>query len=148
MNPGLEAYLERAAQGRQDQLVLDHLNLVRHIAGKVAVQLPSGVDRENLHSAGVLGLVEAARRFDDRRGVAFAAFAQTRIRGAILDELRRNCPLPQAMLKRIAVVQRVRERSPPPLTPELIARHAGLTVEQVERVLGSNAVDPSRQLAR
>lgn len=65
-----------------------HLPLVRHIVFQVAVHFPRHVDREELVRAGALGLVEAARRYDDRRGVPFDRFAAQRIRGAILDAVR------------------------------------------------------------
>jgi RNA polymerase sigma factor for flagellar operon FliA len=66
----------------------DHLPLVRHIVFQVAVHFPRHVDREELARAGALGLVEAAHRFDDARGVPFNRFAAQRIRGAILDAVR------------------------------------------------------------
>lgn len=65
-----------------------HLPLVKHIVFQVAVHFPRHVDREELARAGALGLVEAARRYDDSRGVPFERFAAQRIRGAILDAVR------------------------------------------------------------
>jgi RNA polymerase sigma factor FliA len=70
------------------QLIEQHLPLVRHVVFQVAVHFPRHVDREELATAGALGLVEAARRFDDTRGVPFDRFAAQRIRGAILDAVR------------------------------------------------------------
>src|SRR3954451_532546 len=66
----------------------EHLPLVRHIVFQVAVHFPRHVDREELARAGALGLVEAAPRFDESRGVPFERFAAQRIRGAILDAVR------------------------------------------------------------
>lgn len=65
-----------------------HLPLVRHIVFQVALHYPRHVDREELARAGALGLVEAARRFDEGRGVPFERFVARRIRGAILDAVR------------------------------------------------------------
>ena len=70
------------------ELIEQHLPLVRHIVFQVAVHFPRHVDREELATAGALGLVEAARRFDVDRGVPFERFAAQRIRGAILDAVR------------------------------------------------------------
>ena len=67
------------------KLIEDHLPLVRHVVFQVAVNFPRHVDREELATAGALGLVEAARRYDESRGVPFDRFAAQRIRGAILD---------------------------------------------------------------
>ncbi len=65
-----------------------HLPLVKHIVFQVAVHFPRHVDRDELARAGALGLVEAARRYDETRGVPFDRFAAQRIRGAILDAVR------------------------------------------------------------
>ena len=70
------------------RLIEQHLPLVKHIVFQVAVHFPRHVDRDELARAGALGLVEAARRFDESRGVPFDRFAAQRIRGAILDAVR------------------------------------------------------------
>ena len=70
------------------QLIEQHLPLVRHVVFQVAVHFPRHVDRDELATAGALGLVEAARRYDESRGVPFDRFAAQRIRGAILDAVR------------------------------------------------------------
>ncbi len=114
-----------------DELILSHLGYVRHILNRLLAQLPPRVDAENLESAGVLGLIEAARQFDADRDVEFRTFAYQRIRGAILDELRRNCPLSQQMLQRIALLRRAREQVGPGATVEQLAEASGLPVEQV-----------------
>lgn len=69
-------------------LIEDHLDLVNHVVFQVAVHFPRHVDRDELARAGALGLVEAARRFEDARGVPFNRFAAQRIRGAIIDAVR------------------------------------------------------------
>lgn len=71
-----------------DEVIEQHLPLVRHIVFQVAVRFPRHVDREELARAGALGLVEAARRYDGSRGVPFERFAAQRVRGAILDAVR------------------------------------------------------------
>lgn len=69
-------------------LVEQNLPLVRHIVFQVSVRFPNHVDRDELARAGVLGLVQAARRYDPTQGVPFPRFAAQRIRGAILDAVR------------------------------------------------------------
>lgn len=69
-------------------LVEAQLPLVKHIVFQVAVHFPRHVDRDDLARAGALGLVEAARRWDESRGVPFDRFAARRIKGAILDAVR------------------------------------------------------------
>ena len=66
-------------------LIEANLPLVRHVVLQVAGHFPRHVDRQELARAGSLGLVEAAQRFDESRGVPFDRFAARRIRGAILD---------------------------------------------------------------
>ena len=70
------------------EMIEDNLSLVKHIVFQVAVHFPRHVDRDELARAGALGLVEAARRYDEARGVPFERFAAQRIRGAILDAVR------------------------------------------------------------
>lgn len=69
-------------------LVEANLGLVNHVVFQVAVHFPRHVDRDELARAGALGLVEAARRFEEGRGVPFNRFAAQRIRGAIIDAVR------------------------------------------------------------
>jgi RNA polymerase sigma factor FliA len=70
------------------QLIEDALPLVKHVMYQVSVRFPRHVDREELVRAGVLGLVQAAHRYDATKGVNFNHFAAQRIRGAILDAVR------------------------------------------------------------
>ncbi len=79
---------EQALQERVERLVSDHLYLVQHIVHELATRYPRHVDRQELWSAGALGLVESARRYDPDSGVAFRHFARRRIRGAIIDSTR------------------------------------------------------------
>lgn len=69
-------------------LIEEHLPLVNHVVFQVAVHFPRHVDRDELARAGALGLVEAAKRYDEARGVPFNRFAAQRIRGAIIDGVR------------------------------------------------------------
>ena len=70
------------------QLIEETLPLVKHVMYQVSVRFPRHVDKEELARAGVLGLVQAAHRYDAGRGVAFQHYAAPRIRGAILDAVR------------------------------------------------------------
>ena len=72
----------------QDELIVEHLPIVRFIARRIHESLPEHVQIDDLFSAGVVGLMDAAKRFDPSKGVKFSTFAQLRIRGAILDSLR------------------------------------------------------------
>ena len=80
-----------------EQVVDQHLPLVKHIVFQVAVHFPRHVDREELARSGALGLIEAAHRYDASRGVPFERFAAQRIRGAILDAVRAADWAPRAL---------------------------------------------------
>src|ERR1700730_8878301 len=72
----------------RDQIVLDHLPLVKAIAIRVHESLPVHVDLDDLIHAGVMGLFDAVTKYDDTKNVVFHAYAKHRIKGAILDSLR------------------------------------------------------------
>jgi RNA polymerase sigma factor for flagellar operon FliA len=74
----------------RDRLVAMHMPLARRIVRGVARRVPAWLSPDDLESAALLGLVEAAHRFDPARGESFAAYATPRIRGAVVDELRRG----------------------------------------------------------
>src|ERR1700683_4193017 len=74
--------------GVRDRLILEHLSLVKAIAVRVQENLPVHVDVDDMVHAGVLGLFDAATRFDSDKHVTFASYARHRIKGAILDSLR------------------------------------------------------------
>lgn len=132
-----QAYQQTLERTQRDELILSHLHLVRHVLGKLAARLPPGLDRENLEAAGVLGLVEAAAHFDATRGVQFKTFAYYRIRGAILDELRRNSPLSQDALRKLARIRSAYQRLAPPVGLEKLAQATGLSVEEITDTLAA-----------
>jgi RNA polymerase sigma factor FliA len=131
-------YQRVADQSRRDELILSHLPLVKHVIGRLVGELPPGVDVENLESAGVLGLVEAAGKFDPTRNAQFKTFAYLRIRGAVYDELRRNSPLPQHMLERVALVRKALRSLPAPVTIEVLAAATGMSADDVADTLAAD----------
>jgi RNA polymerase sigma factor for flagellar operon FliA len=132
-----QPYTQLAERARGNELIESHLGLVRHILGKLVAQLPPGVDVENLESAATLGLVEAANKFDPERGIKFETYAYTRIRGAVLDELRRNCPLPQHVLERVAKLRRAYESLPAGSSAAELAAASGLSEDDVADCLAA-----------
>jgi len=73
----------------EKDLIERYLPLVRNVVDRIKLTLPTHIDAEDLYSVGVTGLIAAVRRYDPEQGNTFASYASTRIRGAILDELRR-----------------------------------------------------------
>lgn len=96
--------------GEHDELVLSASWLARRVVHDVAAGVPRCVDRQDLHAAALLGLVRAARTFDPGRGVPFLAFARSRMRWAVLDELRSSDHLTRSARRR------TREAVPVPAT--------------------------------
>lgn len=135
MEAALQTYQKVARRQARDALIAEHLPLVRQVLRRMLRGLPERVDRDNLESAGLLGLVEAAQQFDPAQGTAFPVFATLRIRGAMLDELRRNCPLPQAVVRQWRVLRAAYARLNGPATPETLAEATGFSVEEVEACL-------------
>ena len=131
MEAGKTRYRSVVARDRRDSLVTDHLGLVRQVLGRLLVTLPKHVDRDNLEGAGLLGLVEAAAAFDDTRGCDFRSFATLRIRGEIIDELRRNCAVPQQLLQKWRTIQEARRTLGTQADPDRIATLTGLTIIEI-----------------
>lgn len=94
----------------RDQLASAHLNLVRHVALRVSRAMPRGPEFDDLLSAGTLGLMSAIDSFDLGRGLSFSTFAVPRIRGAILDELRRVDRVPRSVRQRQRAMAAARSR--------------------------------------
>ena len=118
------------------RLIEEHLPLVRHVEFQVAAHFPRHVDREELATAGALGLVEAARRYDESRGVPFDRFAAQRIRGAILDAVRSLDFAPRAVRSAAREVEASRtalqnELGRTPTTAETAERVGMTTAELV-----------------
>jgi RNA polymerase sigma factor for flagellar operon FliA len=133
----IQAYQRVADTTRRDELIVSHLPLVKHVVGRLTAELPPGVDVDNLESAGVLGLVEAAGKFDPTRNAQFKTFAYIRIRGAILDELRRNSPLPQHMLERVTLIRKAYRTLPAPVSVDDLAAATGLSADEVADALAA-----------
>ncbi len=133
-----------APEAERDRLILDHLALLQHIVGRMALDVPGRVQRDDLFGWGMRGLIEAADSFESARGLQFSTFAFPRIRGAILDELRRLDFLPRGRRERLREVERAvsqleQEQGAPP-SPEEIALHLGTSIEEIDEVLHSARV--------
>ena len=112
-----------------DGLVTGHLWLVDRLAANAARRYPSHVDRRDLWSAGVLGLVEASRRYDPSTGVPFASFASARVRGEIIDQARSR----DMASRRLRQVLRLVVRA-----SDFLAQHLGrtATLDEIAQATG------------
>jgi len=103
-------YLAAPTREARDRLVVRYTPLVRVVAHRVLVGLPTHVDHADLTQSGIFGLIDAIERFDPRRCPRFESFAVQRIRGAILDELRAQDWVPRTVRGRVRELERAQER--------------------------------------
>lgn len=96
-----------AGSASENSLIEQYLPLVKTVVGRLAMTLPSHVNGDDLYSAGLVGLLNAVRRFDRKCGASFEHYARMRIRGAILDELRRLDWVPRSVHDKAKKVARV-----------------------------------------
>ena len=89
----------------ENDLVEQYLPLVRSVLGRLAISLPEHVDHDDLHSAGLVGLLHALRHYDPACGTSFQTYARLRVRGAMLDELRRMDWVPRAIHEKARKIQ-------------------------------------------
>ena len=99
----------RYAADERDTLLTQHLGLVHHVARQLARGLSTAAELDELVSAGTMGLIQAADSFDRSRGLSFSTYAVPRIRGAILDELRKQDHVPRNVRRRTRDVTRARD---------------------------------------
>jgi RNA polymerase sigma factor FliA len=123
----------------RERLILHYAPLVKYVAGRVAVGMPANVEHADLVSYGVFGLMDAIEKFEVDRGFKFETYAITRIRGAIIDELRSVDWVPRSVRSKArkleAAIQRLESdlrRSP---TEEELADDLGWTVDELQDTL-------------
>ena len=127
----------------QEALIAEHSELVKRIAYHLIARLPAQTEIEDLLQAGMMGLLEAARNYDASRGASFSTFAGFRIRGAMLDEVRRHDWTPRSVhRKQRDVSTAIRELEAAtgrqPTSPE-VAEHMGITLDEYHRILRDTA---------
>jgi RNA polymerase sigma factor for flagellar operon FliA len=98
-------YHRRPDRKTENALVEQYLPLVAAILGRLAMTLPDHVDHDDLRSAGLVGLLQALRNFDPKSGTSFETYARVRVRGAMLDELRRMDWVPRTIHEKARRVQ-------------------------------------------
>jgi RNA polymerase sigma factor for flagellar operon FliA len=135
----MQAYAVQSRALLEERWILDHIPLVKHIVNKVMVHARGKSDLEDLISAGTVGLVKAAKSFDPAREVEFKTYAYIRIRGAVIDELRRNSFVPSNVhqeLRRIEeIYRRMSAKTGRPPSDEQLAREAKLPLEKLYKIL-------------
>ena len=134
-----QEYRQTRDSALRDRLILTYAPLVKFVAGRLGASLPSHVDEQDLVSYGLLGLISAIERFDLDREIKFETYAISRVKGAIIDELRSLDWVPRSVRTRareieraIAELERQLMRAP---TDEEIATKVGITGDELEASL-------------
>ncbi|MBT3983773.1 MAG: FliA/WhiG family RNA polymerase sigma factor [Bacteriovoracaceae bacterium] len=102
----LKDYKTKIEGELKDQIIVEYAPLIKYIAQKIAARLPSNIELDDLISCGVIGLMDAIEKFDPTRDNKFKTYAEFRIRGSILDELRAQDWVPRSVREKAKVVER------------------------------------------
>ncbi len=124
---------------QKKKIVQDYAPLVRFIANKIASRLPANIELDDLLSAGVIGLMDAIDKYDPARDNKFKTYAEFRIRGAILDELREQDWIPRSMREKAKNIERAFQRLEHKLgraaTEEEAAIELNMPIEEFQETL-------------
>jgi RNA polymerase sigma factor for flagellar operon FliA len=133
------AYKEDGRRELRDQLIVHYSPLVKYVAGRVATGLPQNVDQADLVSYGIFGLIDAIEKFDLARAIKFETYAISRIKGAIIDELRSIDWIPRSVRSKAREVEKaltaleVKLRRTP--TEEELAAELDMGIKELRQVL-------------
>jgi len=116
-----------------DDRIIAHLQFARAVAARTIDPRCRGADREDLIAWGLVGLVQAARRYRGDRGASFGAYAARRVRGQVLDALRDRDPLTRSARRAFRSAQRTTEDLPSPYTELSLDRIGDLPARRRER---------------
>ncbi|MBD3610652.1 MAG: RNA polymerase sigma factor FliA [Gammaproteobacteria bacterium] len=122
-----------------DQLITDHAPLVKRLAYHLIGRLPASVLVDDLIQAGMIGLLDAARQYDAKQGASFETYATIRVRGAMIDELRRNDWAPKSVHKKSrdvdAAVKAIEARTGTDAKDSEIAEEMGISLDDYYHIL-------------
>jgi len=131
------------SQAAHAGLMTDHVDLVKRIAYRLHSRLPECVQMEDLIQAGMLGLLEAQERYRSDEGASFSTFAGIRIRGAMLDEIRRGDWAPRSLHRATRAIQeaqqRIEHRAGRPASEAELAAEMGLSLTEFRKTVSDVA---------
>src|SRR6478609_6320326 len=135
-----QQYKERSTAEARERLILHYSPLVKFVAGRVAAGLPQNIEQSDLVSYGIFGLIDAIDKFDPGRGYKFETYAISRIKGAIIDELRSIDWVPRSVRAKARSIERAYSKLENELrrSPEdrEVAKELGMTEDELASVLG------------
>ncbi len=123
----------------KDQIIIEYAPLIKFIAQKIASRLPSNIELDDLISCGVIGLMDAIEKFDPSRDNKFKTYAEFRVRGAILDELRAQDWVPRSIREKAKLVEKayakIEAELGRPATDEEMCEELQVTQEEFHELL-------------
>ncbi len=130
-----EEYSAKRTAALREQLILEYVGLVKIVAGKLSMYLGYNVEYDDLVGYGTFGLIDAIDKFDYDKGVKFETYASLRIRGAILDQVRKMDWIPRSLRQKQkqldAVYQKIEAKTGRMATEEEVAQALGLTMDEL-----------------
>ena len=129
-------YSRTGSQELRDQLIIEYSPLVKVVAGRLSMYLGYNVEYEDLVGFGIFGLIDAIDKFDTRKNIKFETYASLRIRGEILDQIRKNDWIPRTIRQKQkqldAVMKKIEEQEGREATDEEIAENHRNAMHYVE----------------
>ncbi len=139
LTSGLQMYNRARGGDEQSRLLEEHATLVRRIAYHMLARLPASVQVEDLIQAGMIGLLEASKKFDASKGASFETFVGIRIRGAMLDEVRKGDWAPRSVHRNTRMVsdavKEVEKRTARDATDREVAEELGVGLDEYYKIL-------------
>ena len=137
--------IEITAENREE-VIIRYSPMIKYVANRIAMRLPPHIEVDDLISVGVLGLMDAISKYDSSRGAKFKTYAEFRVRGAILDELRAMDWVPRSIRQKASSVDKVVQslqvklsRSP---EDQEVAKEMGISLEQFHTTLNETKSIP------
>lgn len=130
-----DAYRQKKTQETREQLIIEYAQLVKLVAGRLSMYLGHNVEYDDLVSYGIFGLIDAIDKFDLEKNVKFETYASLRIRGAILDQIRKMDWIPRSVRQRQRKIdeamKQIEMRTGKTASDEELAKQLGLTDEEL-----------------
>lgn len=121
----------------KEKLVLENIGLVQRIANKIAGSMPSHITADDIYSYGIFGLLEAVERYNPEYGIPFNNFASIRIKGAIIDGIRKDDWVPNTVRKKAKMIEEaylnLESTSSGLVTDERVAKYLGISLEELRQ---------------
>jgi RNA polymerase sigma factor FliA len=139
LTPIQEQWPEQVDSIWQEQMVMQYAPLIKYIASRLALRLPSHISLDDLMSSGIIGLIDAIHKFDPGKNISFKTYAEFRIKGAILDELRSLDWIPRSVRKKSHVLEKtyaeLERNLGRPAEPEEVCQALGIGMEEFYQLL-------------